>query len=60
MVVLGTAHAAKFPDVVEEALGVRPALPRHMADLHDRSERLATLPNDLDALESHIRKVRRP
>lgn len=60
MVILGTAHAAKFPDAVEEAAGLRPALPPRMADLYDRPERLATLPNDLAALEAHIRAERRP
>jgi threonine synthase len=32
MVCLGTAHPAKFPDAVEQATGVRPALPAHLAD----------------------------
>ena len=59
MITLGTAHAAKFPDAVEEATGLRPALPPRMADLYDRPERLTTLPNDLAALEDHIRKERR-
>ena len=59
MVTLGTAHAAKFPDAVEEATGHRPALPPRMADLYDRPERLVTLPNDLAALEAHIKKERR-
>jgi threonine synthase len=58
MVVLGTAHAAKFPDAVEEACGIRPALPPRMADLLDRPERLSTLPNDAEALKAHIRKAR--
>ena len=59
MITLGTAHAAKFPDAVEAACGIRPALPPRMADLYEREERLVTLPNDLAALESHIRKARR-
>ncbi|MEM6621379.1 MAG: threonine synthase [Pseudomonadota bacterium] len=59
MVVLGTAHAAKFPDAVEEASGIRPALPARMADLYQRTERLTTLPNDLAILEDHIRRTRR-
>ena len=59
MIVLGTAHAAKFPDAVEQATGVRPPLPPRMADLYDRPERLTTLPNDLTALEDHILKERR-
>ena len=59
MVTLGTAHAAKFPDAVEEATGHRPALPSRMADLYERPERLTTLPNDLAVLEAHIRQERR-
>ena len=39
MVALATAHPAKFADAVERATGVRPALPDHLADLHDRPER---------------------
>ncbi len=58
MVVLGTAHAAKFPDAVEEACGIRPALPPRMADLFERPERMTTLPNDVEALKAHIRKAR--
>jgi len=60
MIVLGTAHAAKFPDAVERAAGVRPTLPGRLADLHDRHERLTTIANDLNALEAHIREERRP
>jgi threonine synthase len=58
MVVLGTAHAAKFPDAVEEACGIRPALPARLADLGARPERMTTLPNDVEALKAHIRKAR--
>ena len=59
MIALGTAHAAKFPDAVEEACGVRPALPPRMADLFDRPERVTVVPNDLAALEALVRKERR-
>ncbi len=58
-VALATAHAAKFPDAVEAACGVRPALPPRMADLYERDERFTMLPNDLDALQVHIRKSAR-
>ncbi len=57
MVVLATAHPAKFPDAVEEATGVRPALPAHLADLFDRPERITTLPNDLAAVETYIHQA---
>jgi threonine synthase len=54
MVVLATAHPAKFPDAVEQASGVRPALPPHLADLMTRDERVNVLANDLDALRAFI------
>ena len=55
MITLATAHPAKFPDAVERAIGVRPALPNRLADLHEREERCTTLPNDLPAVMEHIR-----
>ncbi|WP_422003038.1 threonine synthase [Reyranella sp.] len=51
MVVLATAHPAKFPDAVEKATGERPALPPRLADLLDRAERVEGLPNDAAALK---------
>ena len=52
MVTLATAHAAKFPDAVEAACGVRPALPPRLADLFDRPERAVHVPNDLGTIEA--------
>ena len=54
MIALATAHAAKFPDAVEAACGIRPDLPAHMADLFERPERVTRCTNDLSALESLI------
>jgi threonine synthase len=54
MVVLGTAHAAKFPDAVEAACGVRPKLPEFLADLDRRPECITALPVDQSAVERHI------
>lgn len=54
LVCMATAHPAKFPDAVERATGVRPALPEHLADLHDRPERYEVLPADLDAVRAHV------
>ncbi len=54
MVVLATAHPAKFPDAVEKAIGVRPALPARLGDLLDRTERVDGLPNDAAALKDMI------
>jgi threonine synthase len=54
MVVLATAHPAKFPDAVEKATGVRPPLPGRLGDLMDRAERVDGLRNDVDELKSMI------
>ncbi|MEZ5297655.1 MAG: hypothetical protein R2697_15680 [Ilumatobacteraceae bacterium] len=56
---LATAHPAKFPDAVERATGIRPALPPHLADLFDRPERTSTLPNDLATVQQFVRSVSR-
>ena len=54
MVVLATAHPAKFPDAVERATGRRPELPPHLADMMSRRERFSVLPNDQGAVERFI------
>jgi threonine synthase len=54
MIVLGTAHAAKFPDAVQAACGVHPPLPDWLADLPARPESVITLPVDQSAVEHHI------
>ncbi|GGB46130.1 threonine synthase [Tistrella bauzanensis] len=59
VVVLSTAHPAKFPDAVERAIGRRPALPERMADLMERPERFETLEADVSGLKSHIMSHRR-
>lgn len=59
MVVLGTAHPAKFPNAVEAACGVRPALPQWLAELDQRPERVTILPVDPIAVERHILSVSR-
>src|SRR5713101_8430627 len=55
MVSLACAHPAKFPEAVESATGRRPALPPRLADLMSRPERITALPNDLRAVENHLR-----
>jgi threonine synthase len=54
MIVLATAHPAKFPDAVQKATGERPALPPRLADLLQRTERVDGLPNDIAALKQLI------
>ena len=54
MIVLSTAHPAKFPDAVEAACGTRPALPDWLADLPERPERVTVLPADQAAVERFV------
>ena len=61
MVVLSTAHPAKFPDAVAAACGMTPALPDWLADLPKRPERVSVLPADQGQIEKFVlsRRVRR-
>jgi threonine synthase len=62
MVVLSTAHPAKFPDAVAKACGVTPKLPDWLGDLMTRPENVTVLPADQGAVErfvlSHSRAAR--
>lgn len=53
-IVLGTAHAAKFPDAIENAIGLRPALPTHVAHIMHNDEYVSELPNDLQSVQAYI------
>jgi threonine synthase len=59
VIALGTAHPAKFPDAVERATGVRPALPERLAALMDRKEAIVVLPNDRRAVADYLRQTAR-
>jgi threonine synthase len=54
MVVLSTAHAAKFPDAVEQACGARPPLPEWLSDLTARREHVTVLPSDQKKIEAFV------
>ena len=54
MVTLATAHPAKFPDAVEKACGIRPALPARLAGLMTAEERFTVLPNDVASVRDFI------
>jgi len=56
LVALATAHPAKFPDAVERACGLRPALPARLADLFERKEHCTLLPNDLAVVQAEVRR----
>lgn len=54
LVTLATAHPAKFPDAVERATGIRPALPTRIGDLFARAEHFAELPGEYEAVKEFI------
>jgi threonine synthase len=53
-ITLATAHPAKFPDAVQQATGITPALPAHMADLYQREEVITPLANDAVLLREYL------
>ena len=55
VVVLSTAHAAKFPEDVAKASGVTPALPRGVANLADRRETFDRLPAEAETIKAYVR-----
>ena len=55
MVILATAHPAKFPDVMEAITGVRPQLPPRLSSLMTDSERFDTVANDPAEIEKYVR-----
>ncbi len=54
MVVLATAHPAKFPDAVRKATGIHPELPVKLKGLMERPESFTVLPNSAGAVKSLI------
>lgn len=58
-IVLSTAHAAKFPDAVEAACGVRPALPAWLDGLMTKTEKIEAMNNDQSEVERFVLSVSR-
>ncbi|HBY29005.1 MAG TPA: threonine synthase, partial [Bradyrhizobium sp.] len=58
-IVLSTAHAAKFPDAVEAACGVRPQLPAWLGGLMTKSEQMTVMKNDSAEVERFVLSVSR-
>ncbi|MBV8926968.1 MAG: threonine synthase [Bradyrhizobium sp.] len=58
-IVLSTAHAAKFPDAVEAACGVRPHLPAWLDGLMTKPEQIKIIGNDQAAVEKFVLSVSR-
>ena len=54
IVVLSTAHPAKFPDAVECACGIRPQLPSWLAGMMQKPEKFDVLPSDVKMVEEYV------
>jgi threonine synthase len=59
MVVLSTAHPAKFPAAVKAACGIEPPLPDWLADLQKRNQRVTVLPAEQAAVERFVASASR-
>ena len=55
LVILSTARASKFPEAVEAATGISPALPPKAAALTAGPERFDRLSADADAVKTYVR-----
>jgi threonine synthase len=58
-IVLSTAHAAKFPDAVQAACGVRPELPQWLDGLMAKPERIELVGNDKAQVARLVQSVSR-
>ena len=57
VIALATAHPAKFPDAVRQALNEEPETPEPLARCMDAPERVTTLPADYARLADHLRRA---
>jgi threonine synthase len=60
IVVLSTAHPAKFPDAVGRATGQSPPLPPRLADLYEGEERMTILPAEKGAVRAFVEERLKP
>jgi threonine synthase len=55
VVIMATAHPAKFPEAVAQAAGVTPQLPRGAAGLAGKPERFDRLPAEAETIKAYVR-----
>jgi len=54
IVILATAHPAKFSDIVKEATGIEPQLPESLRGLLNKEEKYEKLSRDLEKVKNYI------
>lgn len=55
MVIVSTAHPAKFPEAVEKATGIRPPMPERLVSILKKAEHYTRLPGDLNKVRDFVR-----
>ena len=59
LVVLACAHASKFPETVEKAIGIKPPMPRKLVEVMRGKERYEVIDNDVNALRDYMTNMKR-
>jgi threonine synthase len=54
VILLGTAHPAKFPEAITQAIGIAPEIPPKLASLMALEERYTVLPNEVDTVRTFV------
>ena len=54
VIVLATAHPAKFSEVVKNETNIKPDLPENLKKILNQKERIENLPNDLNKVKDYI------
>ena len=54
LVLLATAHPAKFPEAIKQAIGIAPEIPQELAGLMAQEERYTVLPNEVGAVRTFV------
>ena len=56
LIVLGTAHPAKFSEIVTKETGVKPELPENLKKILSQKEKFDRVPKDLEKVKNYILK----
>jgi threonine synthase len=54
VILLATAHPAKFPEAITQAIGIAPEIPQKLAGLMAQEERYTVLPNEVGAVRTFV------
>ncbi len=54
VILLGTAHPAKFPEAITQAIGIAPEIPPKLAGLMALEERYTVLPNEVGTVRTFV------